>query len=362
MPYADPESKRLHNEMYHEANKVRLLIARIVKREQKKITQKVYDQIKHQADPEWLSTLTVTTKPAPVQPPTEEKIVKRTPKVSIESAKQLVEKLDIANSSKKTYKSKVNVLTQLLCPDTNDFVCIYKSLKNNIDTIVKTYKNANGYLKFMHTMMTQFDEIKSHVSKRDQELLNSRLSDETVRQEGITVQTSEDRDRTTDWDEEYAKMSQSNEQLNDELVMIQTIYINGVYNHEGELAMIPRNYFSNVMVVNNKGEVVDNNQNYYVKSTGTFVINDYKTSKTHGAITHRVTKDVRAKINAFVKGRQYLFGNGDASNLNRKIKQALGVGVDQYRRIMKRKHEVQYNATQIAKAMGHRPVTGKVSY
>jgi hypothetical protein len=46
-----------------------------------------------------------------------------------------------------------------------------------------------------------------------------------------------------------------------------------------------------------------------------------------------------------------------------KVREAIGVGIDDYRRIMKHKAQSDgYSVEAIAKAMAHSPTTGNVSY
>jgi hypothetical protein len=147
----------------------------------------------------------------------------------------------------------------------------------------------------------------------------------------------------------------------DELKALKTLYIQGIYDDKGELAMIPRNYFVKTKVVRRMSDT-NKIDNFYLKSTGTVILNTYKTASQYGPIKYRVPKNVRIVLNRHAGDSEYLFGDVDVSTMNRKIKDALGVGIDDYRRIMKRKHADKYSVEQIAKAMAHAPTTGKVSY
>jgi hypothetical protein len=213
----------------------------------------------------------------------------------------------------------------------------------------------------MATMVDEFpQEIGRHVAKQNVAILNRRKTAEVNAQQGKTIETNQQREAATDWKAEYDKMVQHNVET-DELKAIKALYIDGVRDHKGVIRMIPRNYFHAMKVVQNQKQA-NKVDNFYVKSSGTIVINDYKTQKFYKQIKHRLPKGVRAIMNKLIGNETVIF-EGSVESMNAKVRQAIGVGVDDYRRIMK--HQAQsegLTVEAIAKAMAHAPATGIVSY
>jgi hypothetical protein len=357
MPYASKESKAAHNRSYGSQRKVPLMIARMKRLNQSRITQRAYDTIKDEADPVWLATLKVIKSKADEQQPARRGRVK----ISPNRVKELIDSNDkYSAGTKKTYKSKVDTLVRLLCANGRDFTCMYTKINQKIDTLNKEYKDPSTYLRFMAAMVDEFEEIRQHIPKQNVGILNRRKKQAETTQQAKAIENNESRDAETDWKRSYNSMV-LHPAATDELKALKTLYIQGIYDDKGELAMIPRNYFVKTKVVRRMSDT-NKIDNFYLKSTGTVILNTYKTASQYGPIKYRVPKNVRIVLNRHAGDSEYLFGDVDVSTMNRKIKDALGVGIDDYRRIMKRKHADKYSVEQIAKAMAHAPTTGKVSY
>ena len=365
MPFATKESKAEHNRQYRADRKVPLMMQRMQKRGQTRISQRAYDLIKGEASPEWLSTLKIIggeLRETPTTTQTEKQRVSGRVKVSPDRVKELIDaNPKYSAGTRKIYKSKVNALMKLLCADQRDFSCIYTKINAKVSIIKREYKDATGYLRFMATMVDEFpEEIGRHVAKQNVAILNRRKAAEVNAQQGKTIETNQQREAATDWKVEYDKMVQHYVET-DELKAIKALYIDGVRDHKGVIRMIPRNYFHGLKVVSNQKQV-NKVDNFYVKSSGTIIINDYKTQKFYKQIKHRLPKGVRAIMNTLIGNKTVIF-EGSAESMNAKVRQAIGVGVDDYRRIMKHRAQSEgLSVEAVAKAMAHAPATGIVSY
>lgn len=364
MPYATKEAKRAHNDRYHAEHKVRLIIARMQKRGQTRIGQRVYDQIKDEAPPEWLQTLTIIQGKLKATPTAAEEEKQRIrqgrAKISVDRAKEMIDTMDVADSTKRNMKSMVNSLVKLLCIERNDFLCIYTKINAKVDLIKREYKNPSTMIQFMKTMIDKHESIRNRVPQQNRNILNRRAASEATTQEAKKIETTKQRDAETNWAAEYERIVQ-HEAATDELKAIKSLYVDGVRNDKGYLTMIPRNYYHSMKVVNNQRQTTKTD-NFYIKSSGTVVINDYKTKKQYGMIKYKLPKTVRSILNRYAGNKETLF-EGSADVMNTKVRKAIGSGIDDYRRIMKHKFESDgISVEAIAKAMAHAPTTGNVSY
>lgn len=366
MPFATKESKAEHNRKYRADRKVPLMMQRMQKRGQTRISQRAYDLIKDEASPEWLSTLKIIggeLRQTPSTTQTEKQRVSGRVKVSPDRVKELIDaNPKYSAGTRKIYKSKVNSLMKLLCANQKDFSCIYTKINAKVSIIKREYKDATGYLRFMAAMIDEFpEEIGRHVAKQNVAILNRRKTAEVNAQQGKTIENNQQREASTDWKAEYDKMVQHFVET-DELKAIKALYIDGVRDHKGVIRMIPRNYFRAMKVVENQKQVFNKVDNFYVKSSGTIIVNDYKTQKFYKQIKHRLPKGVRAIMNKLIGNNRTVF-EGSVESMNAKVRQAIGVGVDDYRRIMKHRAQSEgLSVEAIAKAMAHAPATGIVSY
>lgn len=364
MPYATKEAKRAHNDRYHVENKARLMVARMQKRGQTRIGQRAYDEIKDEAPPEWLQTLTIIQgklKATPTAAQEEKQRIRQgRAKISVDRAKELIDTMDVADSTKRNMKSMVNSLVKLLCIEKNDFLCVYTKINAKVDLIKREYKNPSTMIQFMKTMIDKHESIRNRVPQQNRNILNRRAATEATKQEAKKIETTKQRDAETNWAAEYERIAQ-HDAPTEELNAIKALYIDGVRNDKGTLTMIPRNYFHGMRVVQNQKQT-NKTDNFYIKSSGTIIINDYKTKKQYGMIKYRLPKAVRATLNKYVGNKGTLF-EGTADVMNTKVRKAIQSGIDDYRRIMKHKFQADgIGVEAIAKAMAHAPTTGNVSY
>jgi len=365
MPYATKEAKNAHNARYNAEHKPRLTIARLQKRGQTRIGQRAFDDIKDVAPPEWLQTLTIIQPKLKATPTTsdeeKQRIRKGRAKISPDRVKEMIDSMDLADRTKSNYKSMVNALVRLLCVDTKDFTCIYTKINSKIELIKREYKNPNPYIQFLKSMIDNHESIRRLVPQQNRNILNRRAATEVTKQEAKKIETNKQRDAETDWAAEFEKMK-GHVAATDELKAIKTLYIDGIYNDRGVLTMIPRSYFYDTKVVMNQKQT-NKVDNFYIKSSGTLIVNSYKTSKQYGTIKYRLPKAVRSTLNKYIGTKPRLFGSQIPTTMLNKVREAIGVGIDDYRRIMKHKAQADgYSVEAIAKAMAHAPTTGHVSY
>ena len=105
MPYKNPEDKKAHNKRYYEAKK---------------------------------------KEPVKNKPENENKQAPRRgkAKITMEQAKKIIDELDITDTSKKAYQSKLNALMNLLCETTKDFTCVYTKISEKIRIIEREYTHS----------------------------------------------------------------------------------------------------------------------------------------------------------------------------------------------------------------------------
>lgn len=363
MPYTNPEDKKAHNKRYQAEKKIPLMIARLQKDGATKITQYTYDLIKDQADGNWLKTLTIIGKNQ-VPENQEKQVVRGRVKVSPDRAKELIDTLDITDNTKKTYKSKVNVLVTLLCDKVKDFTCIYTNINKKIAIMDREYTNSTSYLAFM-VMMSNIEEIGKHIPAQNKAILVRKFQSIKHSTDTQSIEKTKERNKNTDWKEEYKDLvdhiSDDVDDLYKEESVIHHLYVYAVRDKDGELKMIPRNYFFNTKVVQNQKQT-NKTDNFYVKSSGTIIVNDFKTKKKHKPIKYQISTDDKKYINKFVGDREYLFGNISRETMNQKIHLALGVGIDDYRRIMRHRYLEKYSLEYISEVMKHSPQVGETYY
>lgn len=364
MPYANSEDKKAHNKAYHDERKVSLMIARLQKAQATKITQYTYDLIKNEAPQEWLNTLTIIGKNQ--APQNEEKQVVRRGKVKVspDRAKELIDTLDVSDTTKKTYKSKVNVLVTLLCDKVKDFTCIYININKKIAILEREYTNSTSYLAFM-VKMSNIDEIGKHIPNQNKAILVRKFQSTKHTTDTEAIEKTKERNENTDWNEQYMDLvDHASDDIDDtfnEEVVIHHLYVYGIKDHKGALQMIPRNYFYNTRVVDNLSQT-NKTDNFYIKKSGIILVNDFKTKKQHKSIKYKLSLDDKRYFNKFVGNKEYLFGDISRETMNEKIKMSLGVGIDDYRRIMRHRYLQKYSLEYVSKVMRHSPQVGEAYY
>ena len=364
MPYANPEDKKAHNKRYHDERKVALMIARLQKASATQVTQYTYDLIKGEADGNWLNTLTIIGKNQVPENQDKQVVRRGRVKVSPDRAKELIDALDVSDNTKKTYKSKVNALVTLLCDKVKDFTCIYTNINKKITILNREYTNSTSYLAFM-VKMSNIEEIGQHIPAQNKAILVRKFQSTKHTTDTQAIEKTKERNQNTDWKEEYKDLvdhvSDDVDDCYKEEVVIHHLYVYGVKDKKGVLKMIPRNYFFDTKVVQSQKQT-NKTDNFYVKSSGTIIVNDFKTKKKHKPIKYQISTDDKKYINKFVGDREYLFGNISRETMNQKIHLALGVGIDDYRRIMRHRYLEKYSLEYVSEVMKHSPQVGEAYY
>jgi hypothetical protein len=278
--------------------------------------------------------------------------------------KQLIDELDVSDNTKKAYKSKVNVLVALLCDKVKDFTCIYININKKIDILNREYTNPTSYLAFM-VKMTNIEEIGRHIPAQNKSILVRKFQSTKHTTDTQAIESTKDRNENTDWEEQYMNLvDHASDDIDDTLneeVVIHHLYVYGVKDKTGKLQIIPRNYFFNTKVVNTLKQT-NNTDNFYIKKSGIILVNDFKTKNKHKPIKYQLSLDDKKYLNLFVGDREYLFGNISRETMNEKIKKSLGVGIDDYRRIMRHRYLQNYSLEYVSEVMRHSPQVGESYY
>lgn len=342
MPYKNPEDKKAHNKRYYEA-------------------KKKDKPMKEEKPPQPPSDKRPKNKP--------ENENKQAPrrgkaKITMEQAKKIIDELDITDTSKKAYQSKLNALMNLLCETTKDFTCVYTKISEKIRIIQREYKNPSAYLSFMLKMSNTAD-ISKYIPARNKNILVRKFQELTKTEKSQAIENTKKRNETTNWNEKYMELVNYDELDFDEGYkeesIIHLLYVYGVKNKQQELKMIPRNYFYNTKVVLNQKQT-NKTDNFYVKTSGTIIVNDFKTKTRYKPIKYQLSTEHKRIINKFIGDKEYLFGDLTREAMNDKIKKALGVGIDDYRRIMRHRYLKDYSLEYVSDVMRHTPQEGENYY
>ena len=138
-----------------------------------------------------------------------------------------------------------------------------------------------------------------------------------------------------------------------------------------------RNDLAGILMVNKESQTKDKDKNYYIKSTGTLILNKYKTSKTYGQKKIPFSKEVQEVIKDFhnkFKGHKYLLPNENGGELTpsaisklmirlfkKKYKKNIGTTMlrhilldnEDNKNFIKAKKEFIKNNMEISDTMGH---------
>jgi hypothetical protein len=109
--------------------------------------------------------------------------------------------------------------------------------------------------------------------------------------------------------EELKKLKNKIDDLKRDERLLYMLYVNP------GIGFIPRNDFSDMEIVETKEDADNDKQNYYIKDTNKFILNEYKTSKKYGRIEFDAPKEA---IPLIEKNTDYVFedANGVAMREN----------------------------------------------
>jgi hypothetical protein len=202
--------------------------------------------------------------------------------------------------------------------------------KNSYEKIIDTfsgYANPSQYIVMFSYVYDRSTKLKGIVDKLDKK------GDETN-----YIQHYKDLFAI---EEEFSKNEYASQKH-----LISLMYSKGLLDNQGNLLMIPRNYFYDIEIVKNNEDVVEKpdnagkGYNYYVINKKRLYIQSYKTASGFGAIDITLSNYTRDVINKSLeeRPRKYLFvtnSNGLYSNstaFGTSITNVLGINVNIIRR------------------------------
>lgn len=286
-------------------------------------------------------------------------------KGTLEEMTEIINSKDTKPNTKKTHINSVKSLLKIFKIDTLEEVIKNNTVDNINKVINENYKSPTGLYNILLFFFDNHEELKTTYK---------------LKYDAIKQQTTKTKDETTlnsytkriedtkDYQTEYNNLiNKTND--DDTLNLIHKLYTVGINNQKGELTMIPRNYFKNVRLVEQNIET--ENENWYNYNTGRLVINDHKTSNKFkydyylpGEVVSLIEKSIEDKPRLFLFSNQLGNMPMDQNLLQKKIKSALGVSINDYRKIMEN-YFIQFKNIPIEtveKTMGHQLTTSLVSY
>jgi hypothetical protein len=389
MPYKNPSDKKAHNIAYKAKNKWSLYLARIIKTNQKSVSQDTYDNIKDIAPKELLDSLKIrnTLKQSlevtiaeyvppvaePVQKTRKESITDKRYPVSLvmEWMNTNIDDSFHIEDSKDQYQSKLRTMVKVFGGEgSTDVIVLFtpKVLKE----IIAYYTNPTTYLGIL-LKISKNKEVERRISKIGMKTLIQSNFTQLEKAAATNVKKKRERDRVTNWNDEYTKMM--NVPLkNEREELVHLLYTKAILDKTGKLRIIPRNYWSNTKIITSSQEN-DGINNFYNRKTGEIIVNDFKTKKKYPIIRYLVKDTVKKEINKNIderpertqkeklEKRYLLYNYSNRTGLRNLIAKTLNItGVDVYRTIMKHHYEKTYEMEYVALMMSHTVATGEAYY
>ena len=210
---------------------------------------------------------------------------------------------EIKETSKVAYLSRINTLNKA-----ENFP--FKSQEQLLDLIeeLNPNENLNSELNIINQFfifMDLYDKFKDLFSD---EMIKDLKVEQDMLSSAKKEKVNEKRDNDISF-EELKKLKNKIDDLKRDERLLYMLYINP------GLGAIPRNDFSDMKIVETKEDADDDKQNYYIKDTNKFILNEYKTSKKYGKIEFDAPKEAVPLIE---KNKDYIFedANGDAMREN----------------------------------------------
>jgi hypothetical protein len=399
MPLAG-EQKRVHNLEYYETRKelinARRIISMLQSGKRKYIrpeTVSKYINVFSQEELEYVRSFdpvkrtlvpsnpeTVPARvPVPVPntgPKKNEPVVKsgKNPFFSADDIRNIVRNNTTIANTLKTYESRINPLMNLFKPKNGDFAAIYK---NSFKTIVKKvsdkYKNPSAYLQFLLWVSEKANVTNNIKLLEDlRKMFRKSKGSEKVASRAQRVIA----DESVDYDQMYDDLFENEADLSktenaSQKHLLSVIYSRGLYSDtkQKKNLIIPRNYYFDVEIQNSNTK---SDQNNFKVNTGVMTIHQYKTADLYGTIKYKVNAYTSNLIKKSLKSnpRKFLFtkANGQpfkkADEFNPFIKNAIGIGIDDFRRAIIN-HELNVNKISrdvVADRAGHSVETNELVY
>jgi len=204
-------------------------------------------------------------------------------------------KTNLADTSKTTYISRLKSYYKLGL-DKDDIIDVLEKAnpKNHINSEINNISNILQFYEISNT-------FKKLIKKDEIDELRVMADNLKVKQK---EKENEVRENDMDWKdilELKDNLTRPNISNTDRIIYL--IYT--------ELGFVPRNDFTPMKIVDKKSEV-DNDYNYFVKSTGEIIMNQYKTRSRYGVIEAKLPK----LNNLLDKHQDWLFENKNGDPLS----------------------------------------------
>ena len=212
---------------------------------------------------------------------------------------------EIKETSKVAYLSRINTLNKaknfpFKKEDGEQLFNLIEELNPN-DNLNTELNIINHFFIFMEL----YDKFKDLFSD---EMIKDLKVEQDILSSAKKEQVNEKRENDISF-EELKKLKNKIDDLKRDERLLYMLYVNP------GIGFIPRNDFSDMKIVETKEDADDDKQNYYIKDTNKFILNEYKTSKKYGRIEEDAPKEAVPLIE---KNKDYIFedANGDAMREN----------------------------------------------
>ena len=275
--------------------------------------------------------------------------------------------------TKKNYYSRVNALLKLMNINNEIFSDLFISVRDLSEKIIQQYKDPTSYFAFILYMFGKSDKLHRCVPDNTFKFIQKLFND--YKSKNIVLSLKQ-RKEDMEYERVYKYIFDTESRLSKEDYasmkhIISLMYTHALYDNNNNIHINPRNYFINVLLVDNDEDMNDKN-NFYNTKNGRLLLNDYKTSGIYepydvifSDYTRKVIDDSlkrlpRTRLIEKVGGG--LYANNTLSNT---IKVLFGgYHVNQIRKGIE-SYEVNVKNTDrvhLAKVSRHTVITQEVSY
>eukprot|EP00976_Prorocentrum_cordatum_P110650 1195237-Prorocentrum_minimum.AAC.4 len=301
-------------------------------------------------------------------------------KFTIDEARRVVHinrRVDDGGTEKAYYQKINSIMTKFNLDRENGLWSdVYKAGFDKIVDVLSFYKNPSGYIVVLLYTYERSEKLKAIVDKMDENLYKKLQVEyrESQSREKVANRETKLADKTNYIqhyrdlfmiEEEYSKTQYASQKH-----IIALLYSKGLFDDNGNLILVPRNYFWNVELVERDSDMLEKPKktqgsgfNYYNINNGKLYLQSYKTVGKYDAITLILNKYTQKVIMDSYKEnkRQWLFltkfGNRYASNnsFGSQIGESVGITVNQIRRAFINYHLFveKWSRDKIAKVAGH---------
>ena len=205
---------------------------------------------------------------------------------------------DIKESSKVAYISRIHTLQKaenFPFKDQEQLLDLIEELNPN-DNLNSELNIINQFFIFMEL----YDKFKKLF---DEEMIKDLKVQQDMLSSAKKEKVNEKRDNDISF-EELKKLKNKIDDLKRDERLLYMLYINP------GIGFVPRNDFSDMEIVETKDDVKNDKQNYYIKDSNKFILNEYKTAKKYGRIEFDAPKET---IPLIEKNTSYVFEDADKS-------------------------------------------------